>query len=125
MAIALKGLLPQEERQSKDFERRTEQAVLDAVERVAEENQEWVVAEGYDDGGPAESMLEKPEDASAATSGHSAYRRGRGGRSVRGVGDQWRGGRGRGNQERGGRGWGSQDRGGCERGYQERGAYSG
>ena len=95
MAIALKGLLPKEECQTKDIGTRTEEAVMHAVEQVTEENQEWVAVEGYDDGGPAEFDLGKPKDASAAPAGSGAYRRGRGSGS-----NPWRGGRGVRNQER-------------------------
>ena len=64
---------------------------MDAVERVTKESQEWVAAEGHDDGGPAEYKIEKPKDVSVGTSGRGAYRRGRGDRGDRGRGNQWRG----------------------------------
>ncbi|MCJ1289292.1 hypothetical protein MMC34_000824 [Xylographa carneopallida] len=101
--VAFKALAPKEERQAKTFDERTEAAVTAAADRIVEEDEEWNVALGDDDGGPAVNMMDQPKNQE----GRGGYRGGRGGRRRRERG----GGSSRGDRG-GGRGRGSYDRGG-------------
>ena len=110
-----------EERQLKSIDEKTEQAMKEAANRVVEENQEWKIAIGEDDGGPAECKIEKPKNQAGRNEGRGTYRgrgsvsRGDGGGGGRGDGRgegshdrQGQGGTGRGNRG-GGREGGSHD----------------
>ncbi|MCJ1432189.1 hypothetical protein MMC27_001545 [Xylographa pallens] len=121
IGIAFKALAPKEERQAKSIDERTEEAMTDAADRVAEEDEEWGVAVGEDDGGPAEYKMDQPKNQE----GRGGYRGGRGGGT---RGDRGGSGRGRGSHDNqggdrggGGRGRGSHDNQGGDRGRGGRG----
>ncbi|MCJ1284355.1 hypothetical protein MMC26_003686 [Xylographa opegraphella] len=105
IAIAFKALVPKEERQAKSIDERTEEAMTEAADRVAEDNEEWDVAAGEDDGGPAVYKMDQPKSQEGR-----GGRRGGGGGSIRGDhGDRGGGGRGAGGRGGGGRGRGFHD----------------
>ncbi|MCJ1389545.1 hypothetical protein MMC18_002402 [Xylographa bjoerkii] len=117
IGIAFKALAPKEERQAKSIDERTEEAMTEAADRVAEEDEEWGVAIGEDDGGPAEYKMEKPKTQTGNAEGRGAYR----GRGGAGRGDRGGGGRGRGSHDNQGRGGVLlQPRGNSRTRYQER-----
>ncbi|MCJ1417033.1 hypothetical protein MMC32_003372 [Xylographa parallela] len=99
IGIAFKALAPKEERQAKSIDERTGEAMTEAAGRVAEEDEEWGVAVGEDDGGPAEYKMDQPKNQEA----RGGYRGGRGGGS-------------RGDREGSGRGGGAHDNQGGDRG---------
>ncbi|MCJ1401165.1 hypothetical protein MMC11_004377 [Xylographa trunciseda] len=117
IGIAFKALAPKEERQAKSIDEKTEEAMTEAADRVAEEDEEWGVAAGEDDGGPAEYKMEKPKNQAGNVEGRGAYR----GRGGAGRGDRGGGVRGRGSHDNQGRGGVLlQPRGNSRTRYQER-----
>ena len=115
IGIAFRALTAKEERETLDSEQRKEAAMQEAAAKIAEDSEEWEVAEGNDDGGSPEKNIETPTIPHGQ--GTNSQRGGRGGGRGGDRGGFGRGGFGRGGKGRGGGTW--VPRGNYRTGYQE------